>query len=48
MILVLEHGHLVERGTHQELLEADALYARLYNTQFSDRAPAEKQVVHDY
>ena len=35
-ILVLEHGQLVERGTHQELLQADALYARLYATQFQD------------
>ncbi len=39
-ILVLEHGHLVERGTHAQLLEADALYARLYSTQFNDRVSA--------
>ena len=38
-ILVLEHGHLVERGTHQELLRADALYAQLYATQFKDHVP---------
>jgi ATP-binding cassette subfamily B protein len=38
-ILVLEHGHLVERGTHQELLRADALYAQLYATQFKDHIP---------
>ena len=38
-ILVLEHGQLVERGTHQELLQADALYARLYATQFNDHVP---------
>jgi ATP-binding cassette subfamily B protein len=41
MILVLQHGHLVERGTHEELLQANGLYAQLYTTQFSDRLPAE-------
>jgi ATP-binding cassette subfamily B protein len=34
LILVLDHGHLVERGTHAELLAHGGLYARLYNEQF--------------
>ncbi len=34
-ILVIEAGRIVERGTHQELLEADGRYAELYETQFS-------------
>jgi ATP-binding cassette, subfamily B, bacterial len=37
VILVLDKGQLVERGTHAELLERRGLYAELYNTQF--RAP---------
>jgi len=33
-ILVLEHGRLVERGTHAELLANGGLYATLYEEQF--------------
>lgn len=35
-ILVIKDGHLVERGTHAELIEDGELYARLYATQFRD------------
>jgi len=35
IILVVDRGEIVERGTHQELLELDGVYARLYNEQFS-------------
>jgi ATP-binding cassette subfamily B protein len=35
-ILVVEHGRVVERGTHSELLAAGGRYAELYQTQFAD------------
>ena len=34
LILVLDGGSLVERGTHQELLAENGLYRRLYDLQF--------------
>ncbi len=35
LILVMDRGRIVERGTHQELLRENRLYASLYHTQFS-------------
>ena len=37
VILVLDRGRIVERGTHAELLDAGGLYSDLYTTQFSDQ-----------
>jgi ATP-binding cassette subfamily B protein len=34
-ILVLDGGRIVERGTHEELVDAGGLYAELYRTQFA-------------
>ena len=34
IILVVDKGQIVERGTHQQLLEQNGFYARLYNEQF--------------
>ncbi|MGH9294890.1 MAG: ATP-binding cassette domain-containing protein, partial [Acidimicrobiales bacterium] len=39
VILVVSDGRIVERGTHEELLGADGLYAELYETQFQHQEP---------
>ena len=41
IILVVDKGEVVERGTHDELMELDGLYARLYKEQFSREVTAE-------
>jgi len=35
-VLVLDHGKLVEQGTHAELLAHGGLYARLHSMQFRE------------
>lgn len=35
LILVMDSGRIVERGTHAELLEKGGFYANLYNSQFN-------------
>ncbi len=40
LILVLDRGQIVERGTHTELLARGGLYAHLYTTQFNRAAQA--------
>ena len=35
LILVLNHGDIVEQGTHEELLAKNGFYADLYNSQFA-------------
>ncbi|HET7095693.1 MAG TPA: ABC transporter ATP-binding protein, partial [Thermomicrobiales bacterium] len=40
LILVIDRGRIVERGTHAELLERGGLYSRLYREQFAaSRSP---------
>ena len=34
-ILVLDHGHIVEQGTHQSLLEQKGFYYKLYQSQYA-------------
>ncbi len=38
IILVMQHGRIVERGTHEELLKRSGVYADLYNSQFSEES----------
>jgi ABC-type multidrug transport system fused ATPase/permease subunit len=46
VILVLDQGRIVERGTHPELLARQGLYARLDALQFRDDSPpAEASVL---
>ncbi len=37
LILVMNHGTIVEQGTHEELLARNGFYADLYNSQFTGR-----------
>jgi ATP-binding cassette subfamily B protein len=38
LILVMNHGSVIEKGTHQELLAQNGFYADLYNSQFTGNA----------
>jgi ATP-binding cassette subfamily B protein len=42
-ILVIDQGRIVERGTHDALLQAGGLYAELYRTQFARQPQADDQ-----
>jgi ATP-binding cassette, subfamily B, multidrug efflux pump len=44
LILVMEHGRIVEQGTHSELLERGEAYAGLYNAQFAGAIDADEPV----
>ena len=43
LILVIDGGRIVERGTHDSLLSAGGAYARLYAAQFQEGEPEENQ-----
>jgi ATP-binding cassette subfamily B protein len=36
IILVMDNGHIVEQGNHEELLSLNGVYAKLYQAQFSE------------
>ena len=42
LILVLDDGRIVERGRHDELIEAGGAYADLYRTQFQGQEHPER------
>ena len=35
IILVMKDGHIIEQGSHEELLSKNGFYATLYNSQFA-------------
>lgn len=41
LILVLEHGRIVERGTHQELIDRGGIYQRMVVLQTEDVGPSQ-------
>jgi len=41
LILVMDHGDIVEQGTHEELLARNGFYADIYNSQFEHVLEAE-------
>ena len=44
LILVMNHGTIIEKGTHEELLAKHGFYADLYNSQFVGRTLIEEAV----
>ena len=47
LILVLEHGDIVEKGTHDELIAAEGAYWRLYRSQFEQAASSDDDAAVD-
>ncbi len=47
-ILVVKDGEITERGTHQELIRAGGVYAKLYETQFSKAPSLPDQAAFNY
>jgi ATP-binding cassette, subfamily B, bacterial MsbA len=43
-LVVLDHGRIVEEGTHSALLALGGLYARLYQRQFRDHEPLDLEI----
>jgi len=44
-ILVMDHGRIVERGTHRELIERGGAYAQMWALQQQEEAEREKKAV---
>lgn len=42
LILVMDHGTIIEKGTHKELLAKNGFYADLYNSQFKGHVITEE------
>jgi subfamily B ATP-binding cassette protein MsbA len=48
MILVIDHGRIVERGSHRELIEKNGAYARLHQMQFKEHPEKNNQSVPEH
>ena len=44
MIVVMQDGQIAERGTHQELLEADGLYKEIYDLQLRPQEEVMREI----
>jgi subfamily B ATP-binding cassette protein MsbA len=44
VILVMEQGRIVEKGTHSELIEKNGAYSRLHSIQFKEHPQAAKEI----
>lgn len=44
MIIVMNHGQVIEQGKHDELLQAGGLYFKLYNSQFDKKFSKSKNI----
>jgi len=47
-ILVMEHGEIIERGTHTELLNLDGVYAHLWKLQQEELVPVTETLHNGY
>jgi len=45
MILVIDHGRIVERGSHRELIAKNGVYARLHSMQFEEHSKDNHPVI---
>lgn len=45
LILVMNHGRVIEQGTHEELLERQGFYTDLYNSQFATSEVASQAAI---
>ena len=48
MILVIDHGRIVERGSHRGLIEKNGAYARLHQMQFKEHPEKNNQSVPEH